>query len=115
MPHLIPTALVNDLTKLMKLGKLQLDDPSLQPDHCGVRSIVSPQLGKDGLDSALDGFFRDGKLVRDLLVCIAGCDQSQHSDFCRSQAVINRMLGDLVRSLWGKSLLSSMDCTDRLQ
>ena len=97
----------------MRLGRvssrweLQLDDPSLQSDHCGVGSIVGAQFRKDVLDSTLDGFLRDGELIRNLLVRIPGCDQSQHGDFCGCQGVIRRMLGDFVRGLRGKGLLSA--------
>ena len=58
--------------------KLQPDDSPLQPDHRGVGSIIGAQLGEDGLDSALDGLLGDRKLIRNLLVRIAGRDQSQH-------------------------------------
>jgi len=70
-----------DLRRAGKLVELQLDDSSLQTDHCGVGSIVSAQFRKNALDSTLDGLFRDGELIRNLLVRIPGCDQSQHSDF----------------------------------
>ena len=33
-----------------------------------MRAIVGAQLGKDGLDSTLDGFFRNRELISDLLV-----------------------------------------------
>src|SRR5271165_1022362 len=54
--------------------KLQLDDPSLHANHGGLGPIVRAQLGKDGLDSSLNGFLRDGKLIRNLLVGVPGCD-----------------------------------------
>ena len=93
--------------------KLQPDDSPLQPDHRGVRSIIGAQLGKDGLDSTLDGFLGDLELIRDLLVGIAGRDQAQHIDFCRRQGVIRRMLGDFVRGFGRKRLSSGMNSSDR--
>ena len=65
-------------------------------------SIVGAQFRKDALDSTLDGFFRDGELIRNLLVRIAGCDQPQHGDLCRGEGVIRRMLRDFVRGLGRK-------------
>ena len=84
-------------------GELQLDDSSLQSDHRGVGSIVGAQFRKDVLDSTLDGFLGDRELIRNLLVRIAGRDQSQHGDFRRRQGIIGRMLGDFVRGLWRKA------------
>ena len=93
--------------------KLQPDDSPLHADHRGVRSIIGAQLGEDGLDSTLDGFLGDRKLIRDLLVGIAGRDQSQHIDFGRGQGVIRRMLGDFVRRFGRKRLSSGMNRSDR--
>ena len=95
--------------------ELQLDDPSLQSDHGRVGSIVGAQFRKDALDPALHGFLRDGELIRNLLVRIPGCDQSQHGDFCGCQGVIHRMLGNFVRGLRRESLLSDMNRTDGIQ
>ena len=53
---------------------LQFDDSSLQADHRGVRSVVCAQFRKDGLDSALNRFLRDGELIRDLFIRIPGGD-----------------------------------------
>ncbi len=39
--------------------KLQLDDSSLQADHCSMGSIICAQFGKDALDSTLYGFLGD--------------------------------------------------------
>jgi hypothetical protein len=93
--------------------ELQLDDSSLHADHGGVRSIIGAQLRKDGLDSTLDGFLGDLELIRDLLVGIAGRDQAQHTDLCRGQGVIRRMLGDFVRGFGRKRLSSGMNGSDR--
>ena len=58
--------------------------PLFNADHCGVRSIIGPQLGRDVLDSTLDGFLGDLQLIRDLRVGIPSGDQAQHADLCRS-------------------------------
>jgi hypothetical protein len=42
--------------------------PRFNPDDCGVGSIIGAQLGKNALDSTLDGLLGDRKLIRDLLV-----------------------------------------------
>ena len=78
------------------MRKLQLDDPSLQPDHCGVRSIIGAQFRKNAFDPAFDGFLRDRKVICNLLVGVPGCNQSQHQDFCRGQGVIGCMFGNFV-------------------
>ena len=93
--------------------KLQLDDPSLHANHGCVGSIVGAQLGKDGLDSTLNRFFSNGKLIRDLLVGVARGDQSQHSDFRRRQRIIRGMLGDFVRGFGRKRFFSAMNGSDR--
>jgi hypothetical protein len=96
-------------------GKLELDNASFQPDDCGVGSIIGAQLGKDALDSTLDGLLGNRKLIPDLLVGISGRDQAQHADFCGGQGVIRRMLSYFVRDLRGKGLLPDVYRPDRLQ
>ena len=41
-----------------------------------------------------DGFFRDGKLSGDLLVCIPGSDLTQNFQFTLRELVVNRMRSD---------------------
>jgi hypothetical protein len=95
--------------------KLKVDDPSFEPNHCGLRSIICAQFGKNALDSTLDGFLRDAELVRDLFVRITGCDQPQYADLCRRQCVIHRMRGDFIGDLWRKGLLPGIYPTDGFQ
>ncbi len=42
-----------------QVGKLQVDNPSLQANHRGVRSIIGAQFRKDAFDSTLDGLLSD--------------------------------------------------------
>ena len=61
-----------------------------------MRSIIGAKLRENALDAALDGFLGDRKLIRNLLVGIAGRDQAQYGNFCWRQGVIRRMFGDFV-------------------
>jgi hypothetical protein len=51
---------------------------------------------------ALDGFFADRELRRNLFVGIPFGNQTQHTDFRRRQRVIGGMLGKLVGGFSGK-------------
>ena len=64
---------------------------------------------------ALDGFFADRELRRNLFVGIPFGNQPQYADFRRGQRVIGGMLGELVGGLSGKGLFPGMDGTDRFQ
>ena len=96
------------------MGELQLDDSSLHADRCGLRSIVSTQLGKDGFNSTLDGFFGDRELVGDLLISIASRDQAKNVDFCRRQCIVRRVLSQLVRGFGRERLPAGMNDSDCL-
>ena len=88
---------------------LQVDDPSLQPDHGRLGSVVSAQLGQDVLDSPFDSFFSDRQLICNLLIGVSGGDQPKHADFGRRQRIIRRMLGDLIRRFRGKRLFPGVN------
>src|SRR5262245_50640379 len=62
---------------------LEVDDPALQTDGDGMRSIVGRELGEDVLDVALDGFFGDRELSGDHLVRVPAGNEPQHLDFAR--------------------------------
>src|SRR5215470_13732084 len=82
----------------------QIYDSPLQSDHGGMGPVVGAEFGEDVFDSALDRFFSDRELIRDLLVGISGSNQTQNSDFCWCQNVIGRVAGDFVRCFGRKSL-----------
>src|SRR5271165_6024987 len=96
------------------MGELQLDNSSLYADRCGVGSIVSTQLGKDGFNSTLDSFFGDRELVGDLLISIASCDQAKNIDFCRRQCIVRRVLSQLVRGFGRERLPAGVNGSDCL-
>jgi len=56
--------------------KLQLDDSSLQANHCCMRSIIGTEFRKDALHPTFDGFLGDRELIGDLLIGISGGDQA---------------------------------------
>jgi hypothetical protein len=53
-----------------------------------VRAVVGVQFGEDALDSALDGFFGDRELIRDLLVGEPLGNQTEDADFRRGQRLL---------------------------
>ena len=82
------------------LSGLELDDASSEADDRCVRPVVGVQLGQNALDPPLDRVLGNAELIRDLLVRVAGGDETQYNDFCRGQSLIAHMLGDLERDLW---------------
>src|SRR6267142_6031593 len=70
------------------LSELKFDNSALQTDHGRVRSIVGAQFRENVPDLALDSFFADRELRRNLFVSIPFGNQTQHSDFRRRERVI---------------------------
>jgi hypothetical protein len=63
---------------------VQVDDAALKADRNGVDPIVRPELGKNVRHVCLDRCFANRQLIGDVLVCVAGRDQSQNVYFsCR--------------------------------
>src|SRR5580700_1841055 len=50
---------------------LKVDDAALQPYRDSMCPVVCAEFGKDVLDMTFHGFFRDGKLGRDLFVGVS--------------------------------------------
>ena len=67
-----------------RLSELGFDDAALHANRGGMGSVVSAQFGEDVLDSALDGFFGDRELIRNLFIRIPRRNQAQHTDFTGS-------------------------------
>src|SRR5208282_5154096 len=103
------------LPRITLLSELKFDNSALQTDHRGLSSVVGAQFREDVPDLALDGFFADGELGRNLFVGIPFGNQTQHPDFRRGKRVIGGMLGKLVGSLSGKRLLPGMNRANRFQ
>ena len=78
-------------------------------------SVVGSQFGEDVPHSTLDGFFADRELIGNLLVGVAGGNQTQDRDFPRGQGVIGGMLGKLEGDFRGDRLFAGMDGANRLQ
>ena len=57
------------------LGRIQLDDATPEPNGYGVGSIVGTKLRQYICNSALDGRFADRKIIGNLFICVAGCNQ----------------------------------------
>lgn len=57
------------------LVRIQLDDAALQPNGYGVGSIVGTKLRQYICNAALDSRFANRKLVSNLFICVAGCNQ----------------------------------------
>ena len=53
-------------------SELKFDNSALQTYHRGVGSVVGAQFGEDVSNPALDRFFGDRQLIRDLLIRISG-------------------------------------------
>jgi hypothetical protein len=47
---------------------LGLDDPALEPDHCGVSTVLRTELGEDVLDLTFYRGLADGEALGNLLV-----------------------------------------------
>src|SRR5262249_17351427 len=60
---------------------LDLDDASFQPYRYGVGAIVGVQFGKNTPNVSLYGLFRDGEIVGNNFVGIAGSYLPQNLDF----------------------------------
>ena len=58
------------------LARIQLDDAAFQTDGYGVGPIVGTKLRQDIRYAALDGRFADRKLIGNLFISIASCNQS---------------------------------------
>ena len=76
------------------LSGLQLDDSSSEANDRRVRPVVGVQFRQNALDPALDRVLCNAELIRDLLVCVSGGDETQHHDFCWCQCLVAHMLGD---------------------
>ena len=70
------------------LGRIQLDDAALQPNGYGVGSIVGTKLRQYICNVTLDGRFANRKLIGNLFICVAGCNQPQNVDFTFRQGII---------------------------
>ena len=63
---------------------VQVDDAAPEADRDGVDPIVRAELGKNVRHVCLDRCFANRQLIGDVLVCVAGSDQSQNVYFsCR--------------------------------
>src|ERR1700735_98990 len=95
-------------------SELRFDDSALQPDHRGVGSVVGAQFGEDVPDLALDGLFADRELIRNFLVCMAGCNQIKDAYLRWGQSVIGGVFGELEGCLRRHCLFPGMDRPDRV-
>ena len=57
-----------------------------------MRPIVGSQFRQNILNSALDRLFTDRQMRCNLLIRVAGRDQTKHSDLSRRQSLIGQML-----------------------
>ena len=72
--------------------------PRFSPIITAWGPVIGAQFRQDVLDSALDGFFGNGKLIRNLFVGTPSRNQPQDSDFRWRQSIVSGMLGELVGS-----------------
>ena len=85
-------------------AKLELDNPSLQPDHRGMRAILGAQLRQDISHLTLDSLFAELERPGDLFVCVTLRDQPQDTHFRRRKRVGRGMLSQLELHIRGERL-----------
>ena len=93
----------------------QFDDSALQPNSHSVRSVVRAQFGKNALDVAFDSLFSNRESIRNDLVCVPRCNQSEYFDFSRSQSVVCKVVSNLRGDFGWDPLLAGMNCANRVQ
>src|SRR5882724_7337298 len=74
--------------------------------------VVSPKLGEDIRDVALDGVFCNRELTGDLFVRVSARYQTEHIDLAWRQLLVRGMLSQFGGNFRGYSLLAGMDSTD---
>src|SRR5271166_4251611 len=92
------------LPDILSDTNLKLDDPALEPDHCGVSTVLRTELGEDVLHLTLDRGLADGEALGNLLVRPAFGDQGQYLDFTCRQRIIRGVLGKLEGDFGGNRL-----------
>src|SRR5579872_5236153 len=72
---------------------LQHDDASLQGCGHRLRPILDIEFVQDMADVQLDGYLRDVKFRRNLLVAVAFDDHTEHLNFAPGQGAMREALG----------------------
>src|SRR5580658_4636979 len=78
-------------------------------------SVVGAKLRENARNVALDGVLRNAKPAGDLLVRIAGRDQTEHIDLPKAQLVVPGMVSQFGGEFRGDSLLPGMYRPDGVQ
>jgi hypothetical protein len=60
---------------------------------------VGVEFGKNVLDTTFDRLFRNIQSFADAAIVSAGCNESQHTDFARTQRLHASMLFQIVRDV----------------